>query len=145
MTDKPNIEKILNVGPVPKEEFKLPEIIDNSNLPETMEDDIKFEEDFNKSRDNLNNVIMQANIALAKMQIIADDREDAKSFEAVNSLLKTLAQTAKDTLEIHEMRKKFKDLKANQKTLENKGIAVNNAVFVGTPNDLLKMVKNKDN
>lgn len=138
--NKPPLEKILGINALTKVEDEAIPVIKDEGKPA----EEQFDSDFDKARANLSHVITKANQALVKTLAIANDKEDARSFEVVDRLLKTLAQTSKDLLEIHGMKKTFKEVKVGpQVTNINNGTVIQQAAFTGTPAELRKHLKAK--
>lgn len=139
MTKPDTFEKIVGVAEPSKQVIAAP----NDNLPTNRANEQQFDTDFERSRVNLIHVIGETNKALTTMLMIANDKEDAKSFEAVNGLLKTLAQTSKDLLEIHSAKKSFyeptKSAPNGGQNIVN-GNVIQNAVFQGTPNEFKEYI-----
>ena len=69
---------------------------------------------------------------------IAKQSEHPRAFEVVNQLMKTMADTQKDLLELKQREQKINGT-------ENKSPSnVTNALFVGSTNELQKMIKDKE-
>lgn len=85
-------------------------------------------------------VIEKGQEALSNMLDVAGQSQQARSYEVVATLMKTLADTNKDLLELSKRQKEL------LKPEEGKGPStVNNNMFVGNAADLLKMIKNTQN
>lgn len=132
------IEKILNIQPTIVEEKKEIIVVDN-NEP-------NINEDFKLVRNNILNVLEKANDAVAKAGLIANDKEDARSFEVLNGLLTTVTDTSLKLLEAHKRKESLGTAEPEQKggtTITNN--TQNNIVFNGTSNDLRKFVQDLKN
>jgi len=68
---------------------------------------------------------------------IAKSSEHPRAFEVVNQLMKTMSDAQKDLLEV---KKRQKELETPDK--QEGPTTVNNSLFVGSTEELLKMIKN---
>lgn len=89
--------------------------------------------DFDYARGNMISILEKGNEALNDMLEFAQRSQHPRGFEVVAGLIKTLADTNKDLLELS---KRKKDIEADQGPT-----TVNNNLFVGSSADLLKMLK----
>ena len=95
-------------------------------------------DDYEYARQNLYDIIEKGNDALEHIVDIAKQSESARAFEVVTNLIKTMAETNKDLLQLAKVQK---DLE-REDVPEQKNIT-NNLVL--TSADLLKMIKDKSN
>lgn len=110
--------------------------LDIAEFEEIDEKDIKPQDDFEFARQNLRNILEKGTIALDKMLEVADMSQHPRSYEVVSTLINSLSASNKDLLELSEKKKrieKAETAKDNQ--------TVNNNLFIGSTNDLLKMLK----
>lgn len=92
--------------------------------------------DYEYARQNMYNIIERGSDALEDMLEIAKQSESARAFEVVTNLIKTLAETNKDLLDLAKKQKELtKEEEGSQKTVTN------NNLFVGSSTELLKMIK----
>lgn len=92
--------------------------------------------DYEYARQNMYNIIERGTDALEDMIDIAKQSESARAFEVVTNLIKTLAETNKDLLDLAKKQKDLvKEEEGPQKTVTN------NNLFVGSSTELLKMIK----
>ena len=92
--------------------------------------------DYEYARQNMYNILERGTDALEEMLEIAKQSESARAFEVVSNLIKTLAETNKDLLDLAKKQKELvKEEDGPQKTVTN------NNLFVGSSTDLLKMIK----
>ena len=96
--------------------------------------------DYEYARNNLYDIIDKGTSALEDMVDIARQSESPRAFEVVTNLIKTLAETNKDLL---ELAKKQKELDKKEDSGDPR--TVNNNLFVGSSAELLKMIKDKSN
>jgi hypothetical protein len=106
--------------------------------PKTNEiQDIAVEDDYEYARNNLRGLIENGKEVMQNIIFVAKESESPRSYEVVGQLIKTLADTNKDLL---ELAKKSKELKqsSNEKTGETN---ITNALFVGSTAELQKLLK----
>lgn len=110
--------------------------LDIAEFEEIDEKNIKPQDDFEFARQNLRNLLEKGSVALDKMLEVADMSQHPRSYEVVSTLINSLSASNKDLLELSEKKKrieKAETAKDNQ--------TVNNNLFIGSTNDLLKMLK----
>ena len=108
--------------------------VNEPNIQTQIPNDISKDYDF--ARQNLYDVIDKGNQALDYMLELAKESEHPRAFEVVGQLTKTLVDANNNLLDIQ---KKVKEL---SKTESPK--SVTNALFVGSTNDLQRLLKAKD-
>lgn len=124
-----NLSEIFDVEPI-KEETKEP-------LPIVVDDAInQIDADAEFARDNMRNLISNGNRALTELASVANQSESPRAYEVLATMMKNLAEMNKDLL---ELQKKKKELTPQSET--SKGVNIDKAVFVGSTNELLKMIK----
>lgn len=105
---------------------------------ELLDDDGQLKRDFEYTRENIMTIIETGNKSLEELFDLARQAQNARAFEVIASLIKTLADANKDLLDLH---KKSQELDpesvSNAKT-------VNQNLFVGSTKDLMKMIKDAD-
>jgi len=94
--------------------------------------------DYEYARRNLYDIIEKGSAALEDIVDVAKQSESPRAYEVLTNLLKTLAETNKDLL---ELAKKDKELKRDDVVPENK--TINNNLHI-TSADLLKLIKNNN-
>lgn len=92
--------------------------------------------DYEYARRNMYDIIEKGSSALEDMLDLARQSESPRAFEVVTNLIKTLAETNKDLLDIAQ---KQKDLTKEEQGPEK--VVTNNNLFVGSSAELLKMIK----
>lgn len=119
--------------------LNLPEVIPSmATKPSIPKNPDEVNNDYEFARDNLKKVIESGHDALNNMLEIAKQSEHPRAFEVVNQLMKTMADTQKDLLELKQREQKINGT-------ENKSPSnVTNALFVGSTNELQKMIKDKE-
>ena len=95
-----------------------------------------IDDDFEYARDNLRHFIERGKEAMEDAIYLAKDVESPRAFEVVGQLIKTLAETNKDLLELS---KKVKEIKHKEE--DKQPSHVTNALFVGSTAELQKLLK----
>jgi len=128
------IDEILEITSlVPTSELK-PEPVARV-LPKTdgKDDDV----DYNYARENYYNLIERNQDAVEEMLEIAKQSEHPRSFEVVGQLIKAGLEANESLMKLHKTKKELSIEKGGP------GVAVNNAVFVGSTAELQKLLKVK--
>lgn len=99
------------------------------------DDDIKA--DYNLSRRTFRDLINKGNQAMESLTDLAKESESPRAYEVLATMMRTVADTTKD---LYDLQKKTKDLRDDGKK-EQPNVTVEKAVFVGSPTDLLKKIK----
>ena len=132
---KPVAEKlndILDIEPssvtevVPKEITTVPQ-------PSTSDDDYEY------ARNNLKGLIENGKSTLENIMYLAKEGESPRAYEVAGQLIKTLADTNKDLL---DLAKKSKELKQDKQE-EKSGTQIQNALFVGSTAELQKLINKR--
>lgn len=109
-------------------------------IPEQAGIDEKIEYDYDKTRDNLHNLLSQGQDALMHALEIAKSSEHPRAFEVVGGLMKQLADVNHQLLDLSEKRQKLLDKSKKDDTSAQ--VTNNNAIFVGSTAELNKMLQN---
>ncbi len=128
------IDEILEITSlVPTSELK-PEPVTRV-LPKTdgKDDDV----DYNYARENYYNLIERNQDAVEEMLEIAKQSEHPRSFEVVGQLIKSGLEANESLMKLHKTKIELRLEKGGP------GVAVNNAVFVGSTAELQKLLKVK--
>jgi hypothetical protein len=72
---------------------------------------------------------------------LAKESESPRAYEVLATMMRTVADTTKD---LYDLQKKTKDLRDDGRK-EQPNVTVEKAVFVGSPTDLLKKIKEQKN
>jgi hypothetical protein len=107
------------------------------NLPdETVQDD------FDYARDNMRQLIHKGQNALDGILTIASGSEHPRAYEVAAALMKTMAETNKDLLELQRTKKVLQKEDPKVPQLEGPQNVTNN-LFVGSTAELQKMLRDK--
>lgn len=128
------LSEALDIEPI---EFEVVEPVVEDTTPVVVQStNTVVDEDAEFARTNIRGLIGKANTALDNLLLVANASEHPRAYEVAAGLIKNLADLNKDLLEIQ---KKKKDLSPQESS--GKNVNVNNAVFVGNTNELLKLLK----
>ena len=130
MSDDSPIDKALGLTPIPH--YAAVSTI----LAKVHDDSAK--EDFTFARANIREVVENANDAIAKLAIIADQSQDPRTFDVLSKMMNTVVTASKHLLEIQ------KDIRAIEKpdvpNSDPGKSQVTNNLFVGSTSDLAKVI-----
>ena len=132
-----NVNEILGLDPsdneksmVTTESFKPP--------VERKEGEKDIDVDYDYSRDSYYNLIDKGNQAIEDILEIAKEGQHPRAYEVAGQLIGQVGQTVD---KLHDLQKKLKDLKELPKSASTN---IKNALFVGSTNELQKMLNRKD-
>lgn len=103
-------------------------------------DNENIDADYEYARNNLRGLIENGKIAMENIIFLAKEGESPRAYEVVGQLIKTLAETNKDLLDLG---KKVREAKGKDKVDAAPAQNVTNALFVGSTAELQKMLKGK--
>jgi hypothetical protein len=119
------------------------ELITKSNeviLPETKNQTEQIDNDFERSRNNLQSLMIQGQEALTYALEIAKQSEHPRAFEVVGNLVKQLSEVNQQMLELHKQKQKLDNPQPAKSDSPEKLVTNNNAFFVGSTADLQKLI-----
>lgn len=108
-------------------------------LPKTdqLEDNVDY--DYEKTRSNLHNLLLQGQEALLSALEVAKQSEHPRAFEVVGNLIKQLSDVNHQLMDLSEKKQK---LSSKDKKEDVPSQVTNNAIFVGSTTELNNMLKN---
>lgn len=106
------------------------------DLSTLLDHDLKT--DYEKTRDNIDSLILKGTEAIDDMLAIARQSEKARDFEVAGNMIKTVVDASKELLEIQ---KKMRDITGKKENITQN---IKNAVFVGSTKDLIRSIKNEN-
>jgi hypothetical protein len=129
------LSEIFDVEPIEiKDETNLKQnellVVDTRNAVEV---------DTDVARDNIKDLLDKGNKAVEELAVVARDSQHPRAYEVMAGMLKNLADMNKDLLEIQ---KRKKDLMVSSDSKASGDVNVNQAVFVGSTAELMKLIKN---
>jgi len=122
---------------------------DIEKVNEKLKSLLKYTDDFDKSRDNIMEVIRVGQEALTEYSVLTSQSGSFKDYEALSGLMKTLVDANKTLLELHQITKKLAEEKESKKnSVDNPNAIKNygntNIIMVGSTKELLSVLKKTD-
>ena len=134
MMKKPVAEKLNDILDV--EPTSVTEVV--SKVVKTAPAEIT-DDDYEYARNNLKGLIENGKSTLENIIYLAKEGESPRAYEVAGQLIKTLADTNKDLL---DLAKKSKELKQDKQE-EKSGTQIQNALFVGSTAELQKFINKR--
>jgi Terminase DNA packaging enzyme len=111
----------------------------NEPLSEPSVQDNNVDADYEYARQNLRALIDNGKLAMENIVYLAKEGESPRAYEVVGQLIKTLAETNKDLIDLS---KKAREAKGqDKKDAGNVTQNVTNALFVGSTAELQKLIR----
>ena len=131
------LSDVFGVEPIANLANANAKVIDSQTgeIVETKND--KIEDDYDKSRNNLHDLLNMGKAALEHALEVAKQSEHPRAFEVVGNLVKQLADVNQQLMDLHQQKAKLDAPKD-----EGNKKVTNNAIFVGSTAELTKMIKN---
>jgi hypothetical protein len=105
--------------------------------PEEKEERLAHQdEDYEYTRNNLKDIIGKGSDALDGILELARDSDHPRAWEVVGQIMRQLAETNKDLIELQKDMKKIKDEEGAKKVTQN-------AIFVGSTKELQKFLRDQ--
>jgi hypothetical protein len=103
------------------------------------------EEDFAIARENIKGLLTKGADALDELMVIAKATEQPRAFEIVSTLIKTLTDSNKQLMDLHEKRRQLLPVVPQKKEEKQQGPAQPSTtnVFLGTTEDFLEALRQK--
>ena len=122
--------------------FEMEKVPEQEVLPPTIDNlkDIsqagKIEDDYDASRKNLQILLLQGEDALMNALEVAKSSEHPRAFEVVGNLIKQLADVNQQLMDLHKQKQNLD----NPKGAKAEKNITNNSIFVGSTNELNKLI-----
>lgn len=129
-----NLSEILNIDPEPKSLAVKP-----PNAIEVKVDMDDADKDFQKARENLKELVNLGFLAIDGVLKVASEGDSPRAYEVVAQMIKAVAETNKDLVELHQRMKTIKQDKYETKTTNN----TTNAIFLGSTKELQELINPK--
>lgn len=127
------LEKQFNIEPKPEvREVK------SISVPDTDKKDL--DKDYSDVRHNLKDLIQKGSTAIDGILNLANETEQPRAYEVLAQLIKTVAETNKDLLNMHNQ---MKTIKGEQQQSSSNNTITNNSIFVGSTAELQKLLRGK--
>ena len=99
-----------------------------------------IDNDYEHVRFNMRELLATGKDALLDALEVAKQSEHPRAYEVVGTLMKQLADMNQQLLDVHQQKQKLSGTEKKEKEQPNQ--VTNNAIFVGSTNDLATMIKN---
>lgn len=126
------LDEIFNVDAV---EVIKPEVVEVQPIENRQEK--KIESDYEKTRNNLHELLRQGQDALNHALEVAKVSEHPRAFEVVGNLMKQLSDINHQLLDLHGKKAKLETKEEKQQPTN----ITNNTMFVGSTTELSKMIE----
>jgi hypothetical protein len=124
------LSQVFDVAPINNSEVVPQQVV----LPQASSNE-QLNDDYDTTRANLHAILQQGQDALYHALEVAKSSEHPRAFEVVGGLMKHLSDINTQLLDLH---KKKQSIEAPTK--EERKNVTNNAIFVGSTNELSKML-----
>lgn len=134
-----NMEKIFDVTPVEEKAKPLVPVTDAETRPAVSDNDLKqdLKDAYGQTKDNLQELLDHGKEAMEEIYQIAKAGQHPRAFEVYGTLLKNLVDANKELLNVQKQMREM-DGKKKDGVGDTK---INNAVFVGSTDELNKLIK----
>lgn len=102
-----------------------------------------LDDDFELARDTIKDTLTTTQTAMTELLMIAQSSQHPRSFEVLATLASTMNQLSKQLVDLHKAKASVQQPAKNNNEPSSNGVSVQNAVFVGSTEDLLKMISGK--
>lgn len=96
------------------------------------------EDDFSFARKNLRELIAKGSSAIDEILFVAKESEHPRAFEVASNFIKNMSDLNKDLLQLSKTKK---EIEGRDARIKGGDINVEKAVFVGSTNELSKLLK----
>jgi hypothetical protein len=127
-----SLSKTFDVQPIGKTEV----ITKDGNIIKPSDE--KIEDDYEITRSHMRMLLVQGQEALNGALEVAKQSEHPRAFEVVGNLMKQLADVNQQLMDLHQQKAKLDTPKESSK----REVTNNNAIFVGSTDELNKLIKN---
>lgn len=111
-----------------------PTVMSKNNV--TVIENTTVDDDYEYARKNLRSLIDNGKDVMDNLSFLAKEGESPRTYEVLGQLIKTLAETNKDLLDIAKKKKDIQQEKGGEQPTH-----VTNALFVGSTAELQKLIK----
>ena len=129
-----NLSEILNIDPEPRAIVSRP-----PNAIEVKVDMDDADKDFQRARENLKELVNLGFQAIDGVLKVASEGDSPRAYEVVAQMIKAVADTNKDLIELHQRMKIIKGDDHISKTVNN----TTNSIFLGSTKELQELFNPK--
>lgn len=127
-----NLSEVFGIEPIPVVAPIAQPLVTSSINTQALDDD------YETTRSNLHALLTQGQDALFHALAVAKNSEHPRAFEVVGGLMKHVADINHQLLDLHKKRQQI-ELASGKPTTSETNVT-NNAIFVGSTNELSKML-----
>lgn len=102
-----------------------------------------LDDDFDLARTTIKDTITSTQTAMTELLMIAQSSQHPRSFEVLATLASTMNQLSKQLVDLHKAKASVQQPAKSAGEAAQSGTNITNAVFVGSTEDLLKMISGK--
>lgn len=117
---------------------KTTAVIASNAAVSTLENDMEF------ARQNLYDVVQKTSESIDQLMEISRESQHPRAYEVLAQLLKNQADSTQQLLNLHKTKKEIDKKTETESAPVEQNTNIQNAVFVGTTSELLKIMKSKD-
>lgn len=128
------LSEVFDVEPIPVAQPVVQQPLVTSSINTQALDD-----DYETTRTNLHHLLTQGQDALFHALAVAKNSEHPRAFEVVGGLMKHVADINHQLLDLHKKRQQI-EIASEKKNGGSETNVTNNAIFVGSTNELSKML-----
>lgn len=134
------------------DDMDLAEIVEKSEIVLAVDSNIDKEalrkDDFNLVRDALKDVLQETQKSIKNAILLANTMDDAKGYGALAQLINSFTHVADKLTDIHDVKEapasRAKSNQTDQNALPNVTNIDKQIVFTGTPDEILRRIKDDD-
>ena len=134
------LNTFLNIFPTTPSSETVIDVVATEPVKEKSKEETNIDDDYEYARNNLKGLIESGKSAMENIVYLAKEGESPRAYEVVGQLIKTLADTNKDLLDLG---KKAREAKGKDTAQQSQNIVTNNSLFVGSTAELQKLIKGK--
>lgn len=129
-----NLSDVFDMVPIEEKKVQLPEVVKKEGAPD-LETDLT--DAYQQTKDNLQDLIDQGKEAMEEILEIAKQGQHPRAFEVYGTLLKNVVDANKELLAVQ---KQMREMDGKKK---DSGTTIDKAIFVGSTQELNKLLKGK--
>lgn len=129
-----NLADVFDIMPIEEKKSNLPALVKKEGAPD-LETDLT--DAYQQTKDNLQDLIDQGKEAMEEILEIAKQGQHPRAFEVYGTLLKNVVDANKELLAVQ---KQMRDMDGKKK---DSGTNIDKAIFVGSTQELNKLLKGK--
>jgi hypothetical protein len=137
-------DKLSQIFDIPSEKTEIitkqGEVIPYQEKTVAKIEDKQVDDDFEKIRNNLKEIMQQGSDALYHALEVAKNSEHPRAFEVVSNMMKQLSDINLQLLDAHKKHKDISKKEEEEKPQAGQNVT-NNAIFVGSTHELAKMIE----